>query len=138
MSHFFLSNSPKRQFFSKELLKFISLKVIIRNCFDSKIRWVERHTCYEVSLEMYVCFVTFLDDIITPSDYPDFLKDGESWNWDRETKTKAQGLKSSLSSFQTIAVFITTKNILDEVRSLASKLQKRDKDVVDYYFNLNI
>ena len=81
---------------------------------------------------MCVCFVTFLDAIITPSDYPDLLQDGESWNWDRETKTKAQGLKSSLSSFQTIAVFITTKNILDEVRSLASKLQKRDKDVDGY------
>ena len=80
--------------------------------------------CYEFFLEMYVYFVTFLDAIITPSDYPDLLQDGETWNWDRETKSKAQGLKSSLSLFQTIAVFITTKNILDEVHLLASKHQE--------------
>ena len=133
-SYFFLSNSPKRQSFFER-----AIKVYLPESHHSKLPglcktpWVERHTCYEVFLEMYVCFVTFLDAIITPSNYPDLLQDGESWNWDRETKTKAQGLKSSLSSFQTIAVFITTKNILDEVRSLASKLQKRDKDVVDAY-----
>ena len=48
--------------------------------------------------------------------------------------TKAQGLKASLLSFQTVvAVFITTKNILDEVKSLAPKLQKRDQDIFEAY-----
>jgi len=37
---------------------------------------------------------------------------------------KTQGLKASLLSFQTVAVSITTMNILDEVKALASKLQK--------------
>jgi len=36
-------------------------------------------------------------------------------------------------SFQTVAVFITTKNILDEVKALASKLQKRDQDIFEAY-----
>ncbi len=39
-----------------------------------KTRWVERHTCYEVFLEMYVYFVTFLDAIVAPSDYQNLLK----------------------------------------------------------------
>ena len=43
--------------------------------------------------------------------------------------SKAQGLKASLLSFQTVVVFIATKNILDEVKALASKLQKRDQDI---------
>ena len=47
--------------------------------------------------------------------------------------TKAQGLKASLLSFQTVVVFITTKNILDEVKSLAPKLQKRDQDIFEAY-----
>ena len=36
-------------------------------------------------------------------------------------------------SFQTVVVFIATKNILDEVKTLASKLQKRDQDIFEAY-----
>ncbi|KAL5516510.1 hypothetical protein EMCRGX_G001862 [Ephydatia muelleri] len=56
-----------------------------------------------------------------------------SWDWDQDTIVKAQGMKSALSSFQTIAVFIITKNILDMVKSLAIKLQQKDQDVLDAY-----
>ena len=56
-----------------------------------------------------------------------------SRNWDKETITKTQGLKASLMSFQTVVVFITTKNILGEVKALASKLQKRDQDIFEAY-----
>ena len=56
-----------------------------------------------------------------------------SWNWDKDTITKAQGLKASLLSFQTVVVFVATKNILDEVKTLASKLQKRDQDIFEAY-----
>ena len=56
-----------------------------------------------------------------------------SWNWDNDAITKAQGLKASLLSFQTVVVFITTKNILDEVKALASKLQKQDQDIFEAY-----
>ena len=56
-----------------------------------------------------------------------------SWNWDNDAITKAQGLKASLLSFQTVVVFITAKNILDEVKALASKLQKQDQDIFEAY-----
>ena len=36
-------------------------------------------------------------------------------------------------SIQTVVVFIATKNILDEVKALASKLQKRDQDIFEAY-----
>ncbi|RMX48155.1 hypothetical protein pdam_00014705, partial [Pocillopora damicornis] len=48
------------------------------------------------------------------------------------TITKAQGLKASLLSFQTVVVFIASKNILNEVKALASK-QKRDQDILEAY-----
>ena len=42
---------------------------------------------------------------------------------------KALGLKAALSSLQTIAVFIITKNVLNEVKSLNTKLQKLIKSL---------
>ena len=82
---------------------------------------------------MYELLVTFLDAFISPHEYPDLKSSTESWNWDRDTITKAQRLKASLLSFQTIVVFIATKNILDEVKTLASKQQKRDQDIFEAY-----
>lgn len=35
---------------------------------------------------------------------------------------KAQVLKAALSSFKTIAVFIITKNVLDEIKALAEDI----------------
>ena len=80
---------------------------------------------------MYEALVTFLDAILSPRDYPDVeseFADG-SWNCDRDTRVKAHGLKAALCSFQAVAVFTMTKNILDEVRDLAAKLQTRDQDI---------
>ena len=77
----------------------------------------------QVFLERYKAFIT-LDGILSPDEYPQLASLDGSWNWYRDTRVKAQGLKAALCSFQTIAVFLITKNILDEVKLLASKLQK--------------
>ena len=122
-AYLFLSNSPKRQsMFELAVVKLMpasSHKKIPGLC---RTRWVERHTCYEVFLEPYELFITFLDVIVSPNDYPQLESSDGSWNWDRETKIRAQGLKTSLSLLNTISV---TKNILDEAKSLSAKLQKR-------------
>ena len=70
---------------------------------------------------MYELLVTFLDAIISPYGYPNLKSSTGSCNWDKDTITKAQ----------TVVVFITTKNILDEVKALASRLQKRDQDIFE-------
>ena len=70
---------------------------------------------------MYELLVTFLDAVISPYGYPNLKSSTGSWNWDKDTITKAQ----------TVVVFITTKNILDEVKALASRLQKRDQDIFE-------
>ena len=82
---------------------------------------------------MYEALITFLDAILCPHDYPQLASPDGSWNWDSDTGVKAQGLKTSLSSFQILAVFLITKNVLDEVKSLAAKLQKRDQDIYEAY-----
>ena len=92
-----------------------------------------RGTCFEAFSEMYVALITFLDAIMSPQDYEDLQSTEGSWNWDKDTKVKAQGLQAALSSFQTIAVFVTTKNMLSEVQALAAKLQKRDQDIIKAY-----
>ena len=57
-----------------------------------KTGWVERHTCLEVFLELYIALITFLDAIVSPGDYPDLAtNDVGSWNWDRDMKVKAAG-----------------------------------------------
>ena len=73
---------------------------------------------------MYELLVTFLDAVISPHEYPNLKSSTESWSWDKDTVTKAQGLKASLLSFQTVVVFI---------KALASKLQKRDQDIFEAY-----
>ena len=94
---------------------------------------MERHTCLDLFLEIYELLVIFLDAVISPHEYPSLKSSTGSWNWDKDTITKAQGLKASLLSFQTVVVFIATKNTLDEVKTLASKLQKRDQDIFEAY-----
>ena len=133
-AYHFLANSPKRQrLFELTLSKY--LPDVQRSKLPGlcKTRWVERHTCFEVFSEMYVALVTFLDVIVSPQDYEDLDSTEGSWNWDKDTKVKAQGLKAALSSFQTIAVFVITKNTLSEVQPLAAKLQKRDQDILKAY-----
>ena len=54
-------------------------------------------------------------------------------NWDQETRTKAQGLLTILTSSLAIIAFITTKNVLENVRPMVSNLQKRDLDIYQAY-----
>ena len=133
-AYLFLNNSSKRQRMFE-----IVLKTYMPDCSHSKLpglcktRWVERHTCFEVFLEMYEPLITFLDAIVSPHEYPELKSSDGSWNWDKDTKIKAQGLKASLSSFQTIAVFLITKIALDDLKFLVVNLQKKDQDVAKAY-----
>ena len=132
--YLFLANSPKRQrMFELTIKVYLPQSSHTRLPGLCKTRWVERHTCFGVFLEMYEALVTFLETIVSPHDFPDLASSDGSWDWVRDTKVKAQGLKAALCSFQTFAVFMTTKNILDEVKLLAAKLQKRDQDFFNAY-----
>ena len=70
-AYLFLNNSPKRQ-----QLFVLTLKEYLPENSHSKLpgicktRWVERHTCLDLLLEMYELLVTFLNAVISPHEYP--------------------------------------------------------------------
>ena len=71
---------------------------------------------------------------LNPSGYYDIYEAvALTGSWDQETRTKAQGLLTILTSSRAIIAFITTKNVLENVRPMVSKLQKRDLDIYQAY-----
>ena len=96
---------------------------------------MERHTCYDTFYDMYEFLCESLEAVLlNPFGYHDIY--GEvAWtgSWDQDTRTKAQGLLTSLTSSHNIIAFIITKNVLENVRPVASKLQKRDSDIYQSY-----
>ena len=77
-----------------------------------------RHLTFEIILEIYVVFVTFLDAMLHLHQHSQ-LGTNDTWYWDRDTLVKAQGMMAALTTFQNIAVLITTKNTLGIVNVLA-------------------
>ena len=83
-TYLFLSNSPKRQRFFEAVVK-----TYLPQCTHKKLpglcktRWVERHTCFEVFLELYEVVILFLDSILSPHEHNDIdiEKPDESWDW---------------------------------------------------------
>ena len=102
-----------------------SVKKVLGLC---KTRWAERHTCYDVFYDMYAVIVECLQYILNPS-LDESTQD--EWSWDAQTKVTAQGLLASLMSFQFLITFICVRAILETVRPLSTKLQKRDLDVYE-------
>ena len=78
-AYLFLNNSPKQQ----QLFE-LTLKEYLPEDSHSKLpglcktRWVERHTCLDLFLEMYELLVTFLDADISPNEYPNLKSSTEA------------------------------------------------------------
>ncbi|XP_021375337.1 52 kDa repressor of the inhibitor of the protein kinase-like [Mizuhopecten yessoensis] len=130
----FFDLSPKRQRFLERILDNMApttrKKKLVGLC---KTRWVERHTCFDTFYDMYGYLCECLEAILDPSGYPDIYMDTWTGSRDQETRTKAQALLASMCSSQTIIAFLVTKNALENVRPIASKLQKRDLDIHQAY-----
>ena len=100
----FFDNSPKRQRFFETILQALgseSKKVKLQGL-------IERHTCYETFYDLY-CFVCCCCEAIV---YPEvYIENNVSadWDWDANTKVKAQGLLDSLKSGQQIISFLVQK-----------------------------
>ena len=133
-TYLFFDLSPKRQrFFEHVLTKCASESMKTKLSGLCKTRWVERHTCYETFYEFYKYICLCLEAIVDPSAHSELdLNDG-TWEWDSETKIKAQGLLQVLKSSQNILTFLIAKNVLEKVKPIAVKLQKRDIDVMEAY-----
>ena len=89
---------------------------------------MERHECYETFYELYEYVCISLEAIVDHESHP-HVYSSLSFTWDRETKTKAQGLLANLKTFGFIFTFLITKNSLGTLKPIATKLQKKDQDV---------
>ena len=122
----FFDNSPKRQRFFETILQALgseSKKVKLKDL--CKTRWIERHTCYETFYDLYYFVCCCCEAIVYPEVYIENNVSAD-WDWDANAKVKAQGLLHSLKSGQQIISFLVAKNSLEFVKSLATKLQKKD------------
>lgn len=141
----FFDSSPKRQrFFETVLNKFgpeIRVKKVKGLC---KTRWIERHTCFETFFELYEYVCISFESIADPSSHAELVSDGndesenepgesKSWQWDKKTITIAQGLLNTLKSGSHLISFIIAKHVLELIKPLAVKLQRRDQDIVQAY-----
>ena len=75
-----------------------------------------------------------MDAVLHFDGYPQSQSAGsENWDWDSNTRTKAQGFLHSLTSGRTIIALVILNHVLDIVKGLSAKLQKRDADIVMAY-----
>ena len=140
----FYEFSPKRKWYFEKFLDFfgeeMGLTEVQRKDIVSlaRTRWVERHRAFESYYLLYRANVAVMESIFKPqlySEFYDLLRNEfeEEWAWDSETKTKAQGLYASCTSFAHIVSFITTMNGMEPLRPLVKKLQGRNQDIFQAY-----
>ncbi|XP_071958098.1 52 kDa repressor of the inhibitor of the protein kinase-like [Antedon mediterranea] len=123
----FLRNSPKREEFFTEILKVYCPENKVEKLKGlCKTRWVERHTCLDTYKAFYEYIVICMDAITNPHLY-ERLTGG--WAWSKEDKIMANGLHHSHTNFKTIITLTTVLYVLEIVKPLATKLQKRSLDI---------
>ena len=136
---YFFHNSPKRQcFFQKLLAAEFPLQKNQKVKGLSKTRWVERHKCYESYFEMYTCIALTFEAILDPAAYESvYATDDEytdnDWDWDTETRIKAQGLLRTMQTPVHAVSLTTVMSALEPIKPLTIKLQKRNQDIYQAY-----
>ena len=126
--------SPKRQRFVEQVLEMCGStfrKEKLKGL--RKTRWVERHECYETFYKLYE-YVCISSEAIVDHELHPHVYSSLSFTWDRETKTKAQGLLKNLKTFGFIFTILITKNSLGKFKPIAARLQKKNQDVFQAYF----
>ncbi|KAG1714421.1 repressor of the inhibitor of the protein kinase [Nymphon striatum] len=105
-----------------------------------KTRWVARFEAIDNSIYLSSSVQTACDIIINPHLYVDdetlseLIK--EAWNWDADTKTRAQGILANLGNFEFLVCLVTLRNVLQPLREITARLQKRDLDIRSAYTSL--
>ncbi|KAG1676109.1 hypothetical protein GQR58_014439 [Nymphon striatum] len=106
----------------------------------------ERHTTFDTLQELYVYIIRTLDEMINPTGDDNIYTKEKDWNWDAETRSMANGLRHTFTSFEHIVSFVIAKQGLEPMCPLVSCLQGEMMDVypgfqkvhqiVSFYANL--
>ena len=96
-------------------------------------RWVARFEAIHNFIDLAVSVQTTCDIMVNPHLYGNDEQISkliaEEWNWDGDTKTRAQGMLANLDNFEFIVSLMVLKNVLQPLREITIKLQKRDIDI---------
>ena len=95
-----------------------------------RTRWIQRIDSYIVFLELLPALHTTLQAMVAPRQYAEF---GDTWSWDGDTVTKANGFLFQLQSPTFLICFKILLEVLQSLRSLTLKLQMRAIDVLYAY-----
>ena len=124
----FFDNSPKRQNFLKVIIDALSPESKKRKLKDlCKTQWIERHSTYETIFDLYEYVVITLNEMCEPTNDDRFYPNNKEWSWDAKTKTMANGLRHTMTSFG----LVCAKKMLEPMRALVTALQGR---LVEVYF----
>ena len=97
-----------------------------------RTRWVETHEAHEVFFALLPSILRALEAMSNERLFADQF--GETaWNWDTDSKSKANNLLHAVSNFEVIITQIATVKCLSILKPLSIKLQKRDIDVYEAY-----
>ena len=123
----FFHFSPKRQRFLKQVLEkcgFTSRKEKLKGL--CKTLWVEKHECYETFYELYEYVCISLKAIADHESHP-HVYSLLSFTWDRETKTKAQGLLANQRHSDSFSPFLSQRIALEHSNLLQLSFRRKNK-----------
>ena len=113
--------SPKRK--KRLLTTFLDL---------CRTQWVERHAAQEVFLALFLSILRALEAMSNERLFENQF--GETaWNWDTDSKSKANGLLHALHKVEFIITLLTTMKCPSILKPLSIKLQKREINVFQAY-----
>lgn len=129
----FFDNSPKRQNFLEVIIDALAPDIVKKRKLKNlcKTRWIERHTAFETIFSLYEYIVITLNEVCNSSRDEQFYPNNEEWNWDGETKAKANGLRHTFTNFGHIVCFVCAKDMLEPMLPLVSALQG---ELMEVYF----
>ena len=145
-TYLFFKASPKRQRFFEQVIGIVnkdsSSKVTkLVHVGLCKTCWVERFEAFDSYVDLLEAIATTCDLIVYPhlyihdADLNELVQ--ESWDWDADTKTRTQGILASVRNFEFAVSLVTLKNVLEPLRGITAKLQKRDLDIDETFCNID-
>ena len=126
----FFHNSPKRQRFFEHVISCLcpsGSRTKINGLY--KTRWVERHNTFTTILELYPYLVKTWEHMCYPCENDSIYTKGNNWNWDSESRSSANGLRHTFTSFEHVVSFFLAKELLEPIRPIAECLQGRLQEV---------
>ena len=131
----FFRFSPKREnllncIIQQKVIDTVRRKALLDLC---RTRWAERHEAYSHFYQSFIYIVAALEVIVYGHSDVTELEQSASSSWDSSSKSDAQSLLHSITSFDFIITFLTTYHMLSHLSAITTKLQRSSLDILEAY-----